>query len=137
MLCRSVCTGAGGCAELGRLYIRTRRCNRSQLGQSQLADVDRAAHRRNVVNCRNGYESCKHSALSEREAPALAVANHRRNVSDCNDGIGHCDRSKLSSREALEVAATAVDEWNSWSIVLTLVGSETDWPNWREWWRFC
>jgi len=33
-------------------------CDRSKLSQSEASDVALAAHMRNVVNCRNAYDSC-------------------------------------------------------------------------------
>src|SRR5580700_1446516 len=59
-----------------------------------------ATHGRNVLNCRNGSDSCDRSTLTEPEATALALADHERNVSACDDGMQSCDPSKLTPSEA-------------------------------------
>jgi hypothetical protein len=55
---------------------------------------------RNLLNCKNGGESCDYSVLTPVEASTLAAAEQRRNYTACQKGYGFCDRSRLTPAEA-------------------------------------
>src|SRR6267142_3825473 len=55
----------------------------------------------NLVDCKNGRETCDRSKLSQSESADVARANHARNVSNCRSGFAACDHSQLTRQEAI------------------------------------
>src|SRR5438876_1862600 len=58
----------------------------------------------NLVDCRNGRETCDPSKLSPSQSADVALAGHGRNVSNCRNGYDSCDRLKLTQQETIALA---------------------------------
>jgi hypothetical protein len=82
-------------------------CERSRLTLTEMTEVARADHARNVGDCRHAFRSCDRSRLSAAETIAVAVALYDRNVSNCRSGIEPCELARLTRAEAHEASAAA------------------------------
>jgi hypothetical protein len=82
-------------------------CERSWLTLTEMTEVARADHARNVGDCRHAFRSCDRSRLSAAETIAVAVALYDRNVSNCRSGIEPCELARLTRAEAHEASSAA------------------------------
>ena len=73
----------------------TRKLTPLEAGQTVAAE-----HRRNLLACKSGQETCDYSKLTPAEAKMLADAEQQRNYTACLKGYGYCDRSRLTPSEA-------------------------------------
>src|SRR5438552_2412683 len=60
----------------------------------------------NLVDCKNGRETCDRSRLSKSESAEVALSE--QNVSNCTTGTTSCDRSRLTESEARESSIAAL-----------------------------
>jgi hypothetical protein len=85
-------------------------CDQSQLADSQRAEVQQSASRRNYHDCLRGYYHCDPSKLTNEERTQVQQAENQRNFTSCLHGYSSCDQSRLTDSQKDSLAKSPRSE---------------------------